>query len=90
MRPEGFLYLTIEEVAESVIEEAFAALTGLGLPVVRGEIIDGDLADYHCYPGRGPVTGWCHAAGLQILDEDLRQEDGWSYRHFLLQSPTQS
>jgi ubiquinone/menaquinone biosynthesis C-methylase UbiE len=90
MRPGGFLYLTVEEVAESVIEEAFAALTRRGLPVARGEIIDGDVAGYHYYPGRDRVTGWCHAAGLQIIDEEFKQEDGWGYRHFLLQSPTQS
>ena len=31
MRPGGLLYLTVEEVADSVLEEAFAALTGQGL-----------------------------------------------------------
>jgi cyclopropane fatty-acyl-phospholipid synthase-like methyltransferase len=90
LRPGGFLYLTVEEAAESVIKEAFAALTRRGLPVARGEIIDGDVAGYHYYPGRDRVAGWCDAAGLQILDEDFKQEDGWAYRHFLLQSPTQS
>ena len=90
MRPGGLLYLTVEEVADSVLEEAFAALTGQGLPAARGEVIDGNVAGYHYYPGRDRVTEWCHGAGLQFLDEDFQQEDGWGYRHFLLQSATQS
>jgi ubiquinone/menaquinone biosynthesis C-methylase UbiE len=87
--PGGFLYLTIEEVAEPVIDEAFAVLTRRGLPAVRGEVIDGDVAGYHYYPGRDRVTDWFKAAGLQTIDEGFRQEDGWGYRHFLLQSTTQ-
>ncbi|SRR5216683_133226 len=89
MRPGGFLYLTVEEVAEPVIEEAFAALTERGLPAVRGEVVDGNVAGYHYYPGRDQVTGWLDAAGLLIIDEDFAQEDGWGYRHFLLQSARQ-
>jgi SAM-dependent methyltransferase len=90
MRPGAFLYLTVEEVAESVIEEASAVLTRRGLPAVRGEVVDGDVAGYHYYPGRDRVAGWCDATGLQIIDEDFKQEDGWGYRHFLLRSATQS
>ncbi len=89
LRPDGLLYLTVEEVANSVIEEAFAALTGRGLPAARGEVTDGNVAGYHYYPGRDRVTGWCHDAGLQILDQAFQQENGWGYRHFLLQGATQ-
>jgi SAM-dependent methyltransferase len=85
-RPGGLVYLTVEEVAEWAIEQAFAALTRRGLPAVRGEITDGDVAGYHYYPSRDRVISWFGAAGLQITDEDYRQEDGWGYRHFLLQS----
>jgi ubiquinone/menaquinone biosynthesis C-methylase UbiE len=88
-RPGGFVYLTVEEVAEPVIEEAFAMLTRRGLPAVRGEVIDGDVAGYHYYPGRDRVTGWFNAAGLQIIEEGFKQEDGWGYRHFLLQGARQ-
>jgi len=84
-RPDGLLYLTVEEVADPVIDEVFAALTQRGLPAVRGEVTDGDVAGYHYYPGRDQVTSWFHAAGLQILDEGISQHDGWGYRHFLLQ-----
>lgn len=82
----GLLYLTVEEVDELVIKKAFTTLTRRGLPAVRGEVIDGDVAGYHYYPSRDRVTGWLHAAGLQIIDEGFNQEDGWGYRHFLLQS----
>jgi ubiquinone/menaquinone biosynthesis C-methylase UbiE len=85
-RPGGFVYLTVEEVDEPVIEEAFTTLIRRGLPAVRGEVIDGDVAGYHYYPGRDRVTGWLNAAGLQIIDEGFNQEDGWGYRHFLLQN----
>ena len=87
-RPDGLIYLTVEEVAELVIAEAFAALTRRGLPAVRGEVIDGDVAGYDYYPGRDRVTDWFHAARLQIMDESFSQEDGWGYRHFLLQNAT--
>jgi SAM-dependent methyltransferase len=88
-RPGGLLYLTVEEIADPVIEEAFATLTRRGLPAVRGEVIDGDVAGYHYYPGRDRVTGWFHAARLQIIDEGFSQEDGWGYRHLLLKRTKQ-
>ncbi len=89
LRPGGFLYLTVEEVPQPVIAEAVAKLTARGLPAVRGEIVDGDVAGYHYYPGRDRVIGWFHAAGLQIIGAGFNQEDGWGYRHFLLQKASQ-
>jgi cyclopropane fatty-acyl-phospholipid synthase-like methyltransferase len=85
--PGGLLYLTVEEVAEPVIDEAFAALTQRGLPATRGEVITGNVGGYHYYPRRDQVTAWLQAAGLQTLDEGFNQEDGWGYRHFLLKAP---
>jgi cyclopropane fatty-acyl-phospholipid synthase-like methyltransferase len=89
LRPGGLLYLTVEEEAEPTIEEAFVQLTRRGLPAVRGEVIDGDVAGYHYYPSRDQVTGWFSAAGLHIIDEGFKQEDGWGYRHFLLHNARQ-
>ena len=88
-RPGGLFDLTVEEAAEPVIEEAFTTLTRCGLPAVRGEVIDGDVAGYHYSSSRDQVAGWLHAARLQIIDEGFSQEDGWGYRHFLLQSARQ-
>lgn len=86
-RTGGLLYLRVEEVAGSVIDDAFATPTRRGLPVVRGEVVDGDVGGYHYYPGPDQVTAWFQAAGLHIL-EGFQQEDGWGYRHFLLQRAT--
>jgi SAM-dependent methyltransferase len=84
VRPGGFLYLTVEEADASTIDAAFEALARQGLPAVRGEVIEGDVAGYHYYPGRDRVLDWFAAEGLEVVDEGFKQEDGWGYRHFLL------
>jgi ubiquinone/menaquinone biosynthesis C-methylase UbiE len=86
LRPRGHIYLTVEENDETQIDEAFAALTARGLPAVRGEVVEGDVAGYHYYPGRDRVIAWLEAERLEILAEDYVQEDGWGYRHLLLRS----
>jgi ubiquinone/menaquinone biosynthesis C-methylase UbiE len=88
VRPGGLLYLTVEEIAESKVSQAFELLTSCGLPAVRGEVTEGNVAGYHYYPGRDRVIDWLGAEGLEIIGEDFRQEDGWGYRHFLLRSTT--
>jgi ubiquinone/menaquinone biosynthesis C-methylase UbiE len=88
VRPGGFLYLTVEEKPRQVIDEAFTALIARRLPAVGGEVVEGDVAGCHCYPGRDQVINWFKAAGLQITDEGYKQEDGWGYRHFLLHKAT--
>ncbi len=85
-RPDGVIYLTVEEVSQAEIDQAFETLSARGLPAVRGEIIEGDTAGYHYYPGRDRVAGWFAREGLAIADEGFRQEDGWGYRHFLLRA----
>ena len=86
VRPGGVLYLTVEEASDQRIGHAFEALTARGLPAVRGEIIEGDVAGYHYYPGRDRVMGWFEAAGLDVIDEDYSAEEDWGYRHFLLRA----
>jgi hypothetical protein len=65
-RPGGLLYLTVEEVAAPVIEDAVATLIQRGLPALRGEVIDGNTGGYHHYPGRDQATA---GSGLHILDQ---------------------
>jgi SAM-dependent methyltransferase len=84
IRPGGHFYLTVEEVGEADIDAAFAEAKVHGWPALRGEIIEGDTAGYHYYPGRDRVAGWLDAEGLAIVDEGFDQEDGWGYRHFLV------
>ena len=86
IRPGGHLYLTIETVDDSEIDEAFADATAKGLPVVRGEVIEGDTAGYHFYPEPDQVSAWLDVEGLDVVAEGHDQEDGWGYRHLLLRS----
>ena len=86
LRPGSHLYMTVEEEDEVNVEAAYAALSASGDPAVRGEVVEGDVAGYHYYPGRERVLGWIEAAGLDVVDEGFKQEDGWGYRHFLLRS----
>jgi SAM-dependent methyltransferase len=86
LRPGGHLYLTVEEVDASVVDGAFAALQAAGLPAVHGEVIEGDVAGYHFYPGRTRVRAWLADEGLTIVGEDTEPQDGWAYWHLLLRS----
>jgi SAM-dependent methyltransferase len=84
LRPGGHLYLTVEETGEAEIDSAFQALADRGLPAVRGEVVEGDVAGYHYYPGRERVMRWLEAEGFEVAEEGFDQEDGWGYRHLLL------
>ena len=88
VRPGGVLYFTVEElIDEGSVDQAFQALSGRGLPAVRGEVVEGDVAGYHYYPNRERVLAWVAAAGLDVLDEDYGATNDWGYRHFLLRRP---
>jgi len=86
VRAGGLIYLTVEEVGEAAIEQAFESLSARGLPAVRGEVVEGDVAGYHYYPGREQVAQWLGQESLAIADEGFGQDDGWGYRHFLLRT----
>jgi SAM-dependent methyltransferase/molybdopterin converting factor small subunit len=87
VRPGAPLYLTVEEMADAEIDAAHAALLASGAPAVRGEVVEGDVAGYHYYPGRARVLAWLAETGLAIVDEASEQHPGWGYRHFLLRAP---
>jgi SAM-dependent methyltransferase len=84
IRPGGVMYLTVEEVEQAEIDQAFQSPSARRLPAVRGEIAEGDVAGYHYYPGREQAAGWFGRENLAILDEGFRRDNGWGYRHFLL------
>jgi ubiquinone/menaquinone biosynthesis C-methylase UbiE len=86
LRPRGHLYVTVEEQANEQVEAAYAKLIAGGIPAVPGEVVEGDVAGYHYYPHREQVLAWLDSENLQLIDEHYKQEDGWGYRHFLLQS----
>jgi ubiquinone/menaquinone biosynthesis C-methylase UbiE len=83
LRSGGHLYMTVEELNEHDIEEAFEQQTARGLPSVRGEVIEGDTAGYHYYPGRERAFLWLGDAGFDVVAEELDWQDDWGYRHFL-------
>ena len=84
VKPGAHLYMTVEEVDDAEIEAAWDLNRERGLPAVRGEVIDGDTAGYHYYPGRDRVREWLTAEGLELLDEATDQEDGWAYWHLFV------
>ena len=88
VRPGSHLYLTVETQDDESIDGAFAANTAQGLPVVRGEIVEGDTAGYHYYPGRDQVLRWLATEGLEVVADAFDQESGWGYLHFLVRDPT--
>jgi len=82
----GHLYLTVEEVDDTEIAEAFDRQTAQGLPSIRGEVIEGDTAGYHYYPGREQVLAWLSDVGFDVVDEAFDQQDDWGYRHLLVKA----
>jgi ubiquinone/menaquinone biosynthesis C-methylase UbiE len=84
VRPRGHLYFTVEEIPASEIDQAYADAQAKGLPAVHGEVIEGDTAGYHYYPGRARVDAWLDAEGLAVVDDAVDQQDGWAYRHLLV------
>ena len=86
VRPGGHLYLTVEELDQADIDAAFGDSQAKGLPTLYGEVIEGDTAGYHYYPGRDRVLAWLAAEGLDVVAEGFDQEDGWGYRHWLLRT----
>lgn len=86
LRPGGWLYLTVELVAQDEIGAANAEARAAGLPVVEGEVIWHDPDDYyHYYPSLERVRAWVAAAGFVIEDdaEGPWHEDGYAYHHVL-------
>jgi hypothetical protein len=80
VRPGGRLYLTVEEVDDRELDEAFADATARGLPVVRGE----DAGEgYHYYPSRDQVAAWLEEAGLRVEAKEHSPGDGYGYLHLL-------
>lgn len=86
VRPGGLLYLTVEEVPDDEIERAFEDGQSKRLPLVRGEVIEGDTAGYHYYPKRDRVSAWLTAEGLEVVADASDWEDGWGYWHILVRT----
>jgi SAM-dependent methyltransferase len=86
VRPGGHLYLTVEEADDAEVDAALSTAQASGWPAVHGEVVEGDTAGYHYYPGRDRVMAWLATEGLTVVDEAFDQHEGWGYRHLLLRA----
>jgi SAM-dependent methyltransferase len=87
LRPAGFLYVTLEVLADQQahLERALADARARGLPAVVGEDVGEDTGGYHFYPSDRQVGEWLGAAGLEIAQDVVDMSSGeWGYRHLLL------
>jgi SAM-dependent methyltransferase len=82
--PGGHLYLTVEEHDDVDLDKALGDGQARGLPLVRGEVMEGEYGGYHHFPDRDRVAGWLAAQGLTIVDDATDRADGWGYWHLLL------
>lgn len=85
LRPAGWLYLTVELVAEDEVRAANEEARAAGLPVVEGEVIWHDPDDYyHHYPAMQQVRTWLGGAGFTVEDEaEGPWGEGHAYHHVL-------
>ena len=79
IKPQAYLYFTVEVADENDVEQAFTAGQALGLPVVYGEWADQE--GYHYYPRLEQVKEWARLAGFHLVDEVF----GDLYQHYLVQ-----
>lgn len=81
LKPQAYLYFTVEVADETEIEQAYKDGQALDLPVVYGEWAHEE--GYHYYPRLEQVKEWIQQAGFRLVDEALRDE----YQHYLVQKP---
>jgi SAM-dependent methyltransferase len=86
LRPNGLVYLTVEEIDRTEIDQAFTKATADGLPAVLGEKLEGDTAGYHYYPPREKVAAWLVGAGFEVVDEEDEWLDTDGYHHMLVRA----
>jgi cyclopropane fatty-acyl-phospholipid synthase-like methyltransferase len=78
LKPQGYLYFTVEIANADEVDEAFQAAQKQGLPVVYGEWVNDEV--YHYYPTMEQVREWISQAGLRLLEEG----EGDGYHHFIM------
>jgi SAM-dependent methyltransferase len=86
LRPEGWLYLTVELASDDRVRAATQAARQRGLPVVDGEVIwEEPDGYYHHYPSMGQVRTWLAGAGYAIGEEAEGpwHQEGYAYHHVL-------
>jgi ubiquinone/menaquinone biosynthesis C-methylase UbiE len=84
--PGGHIYLSLERVEISDLDDAMAEMIAAGIPAVHGEVIAGDTGGYHHYPDSDQVDLWLAEAGLELVDEEEEWLEGYGYRHLFLRA----
>lgn len=87
LRPEGWLYITVELVPDAEVRAGHEAAVRAGLPLVdEGEAI-WDEPDwyYHFYPEVDRVRAWLRDAAFEIVDDDEGSwvDDAYAYHHLI-------
>ena len=72
--------------AGGLVLDAPCGLSAQGLPVVRGEVVEGDTGGYHLSPGREHALRWIADAGFDLITQDADRRGEWGYRHLLLRA----
>ena len=79
LKPQGYMYFTVEIANANEVEEAFKTAQEMGLPVVYGEWVNDEV--YHYYPTMDQVREWIREADFRLVDEG----EGDVYHHFIVQ-----
>jgi cyclopropane fatty-acyl-phospholipid synthase-like methyltransferase len=83
LKPNGYLYTTVEIAPEEEVEAAFRQGQEMGLPVVYGEWANNDDV-YHYYPSLSQVREWLRQTGFSVVEEG----EGDGYHHFVSRKET--
>jgi len=86
LRPDGWLYLTVELSTEDQVRAANEEARRSGLPVVAGEVMwEQPDGYYHYYPTMDQVRSWFADAGFTIEQEAEGpwHDDEYAYHHVL-------
>jgi SAM-dependent methyltransferase len=86
LRPDGWLYVTVELADEDEVRAANEEARASGLPIVEGEVIWHDPDDYyHYYPPMERIQAWLADVGFAIEEEaeEPWHEEAYAYHHVL-------
>src|SRR5262249_20278320 len=67
LKPQGYLYLTVELPNKAELRDSQQAARAQGLPVVEGELAHEE--GYHYYPAIEQVRVWLGEAQFELFDE---------------------
>jgi SAM-dependent methyltransferase len=84
LKPQGYLYFTVEIADATDLNAAFARGQQLGWPIIYGELADEEV--YHYYPSLEQVREWLQQAGFVLQQEG----EGNGYYHFIVRKTSEN